>query len=102
MLVVGGRNSVAGAVVGTTVVSAVSEILRRLEGGDHVGPLSIGHHPGLRYVGLALVLLAILALRPEGITAGRELRWPERWRRPARRARTPVVEADVAEPAPSP
>ena len=37
MLVIGGTTSLAGAVVGTIVISAVSEILRRIEGGVDLG-----------------------------------------------------------------
>ncbi len=76
MLVVGGLNSLAGAVLGTVVIAAVAEILRRLEGGFSVG---VGHVPGragLREVGLAIIMLLVLSLRPAGLTGGRELRWP--------------------------
>lgn len=76
MLVVGGVRSLAGAVVGTLVVSSVAEILHHLEDGFSVGPAAIGARPGIREVGLALIMLLILLLRPNGITGGRELRWP--------------------------
>jgi branched-chain amino acid transport system permease protein len=86
MLVVGGMNSLTGAVLGVLVVTAVSEGLRTLEEGAALGPLDIPARPGLREVGLALVLLAILALRPSGLTGGRELPWPGTWR--TRRTKT--------------
>ena len=37
MLVVGGRNSLAGAVVGVVVVSTVVELMRRVEAGVTIG-----------------------------------------------------------------
>ncbi len=86
MLVVGGMNSLTGAIAGVLVVTAVSEGLRTLEEGTTLGPIDIPARPGLREVGLALVLLAILALRPSGLTGGRELPWPSAWR--PRRTRT--------------
>lgn len=76
MLVIGGINSLAGAVVGVLVVSLVSEFLRRLEKGFEFGPVSMSARPGLREIALAGILLLILILRPAGLMAGREIRWP--------------------------
>jgi branched-chain amino acid transport system permease protein len=78
MLVIGGTKSLAGAVCGTIAVSALSELLRQVEQGVSVGDVSVSTPPGLREVGLALAMLAILLLRPTGITGGRELTWPFR------------------------
>ena len=58
MLIIGGMTSLTGAVVGTLVISAVSELLRRAEGGVDLGLVRISAQPGLREVGLALVMLA--------------------------------------------
>jgi branched-chain amino acid transport system permease protein len=76
MLVVGGLRSLAGAVVGVVIVTAVGEFLRRLEEGAQIGPLNIPERPGLREGGLALLMLLILIFRPRGITGGREVPWP--------------------------
>jgi branched-subunit amino acid ABC-type transport system permease component len=81
MLVVGGMTSLSGAVVGTIAISATAEILRRLEGGVDLGVVDIPSRSGLREVGLALVMLGVLILRPNGITGGRELPWPRRLQR---------------------
>jgi branched-subunit amino acid ABC-type transport system permease component len=80
MLVIGGTSSLAGAVVGTIVISGVSELLRRIEGGVDVGFVTLSGRAGLRDIGLALVMLAILIFRPRGLTAGREISWPFRSR----------------------
>jgi branched-chain amino acid transport system permease protein len=94
MLVIGGINSLAGAVVGTIVVSATSELLRRVERGVHLGPLSTSARPGLREIGLAGILLVILIVRPSGLMGGREIQWP------GRRGRVPPPAAPAgAEPA---
>lgn len=76
MLVVGGINSLAGAVVGSVLISVVAEVLRRLESGPHIGPLDLPSALGLREVVLALIMLVVLILRPGGIMRGRELLWP--------------------------
>ena len=67
MLVVGGMNSLWGAVLGTLVITTIGELLLRIELASGV--------LNLREVGLALVMLAILILRPRGITSGLELEW---------------------------
>lgn len=77
MLVVGGLNSLAGAVFGTVVIAAVAEAFRRLEGGFSIGFADVPGRAGLREVGLAVIMLLVLSLRPSGLTGGREIRWPD-------------------------
>jgi branched-chain amino acid transport system permease protein len=92
MLVVGGIKSLTGAVVGSLTISFIAEFLHRIEQGVHVGPLHIPARPGLREVGLAVIMLAILILRPRGLTNGRELPWlrlPSRLRGAVRRSAIP-------------
>jgi branched-chain amino acid transport system permease protein len=72
MLVIGGMNSLWGAVVGTVVVTGIAELLRQIEKGVSLGVIDIPERPGLTEVGLGLLLLVILIVRPEGITRGRE------------------------------
>ena len=99
MLVVGGMTSLTGAVVGSLAISFVAELLHRIEEGVDAGPIHIPARPGLREVGLAVIMVAILILRPRGITNGRELPWPSRRLLPARlRGRAPVVDAPPPPP----
>lgn len=86
MLIIGGKNCMAGAVVGTFVVTGLSEVLRHAERGVEVSGIGFGATPGLRQVGVALVMLLCLAFRPAGITRGREFVFPPR-RPPKRLAR---------------
>lgn len=85
MLVIGGMNSLSGAVLGVVVVSILAELLRRLEGGFDLAGLGVPALPGLREVGLALLMLLILVFRPSGLTGGREIAWPFGRRRKAGR-----------------
>jgi branched-chain amino acid transport system permease protein len=104
MLVVGGITSLSGAVIGSLVISFVAEFLFRIEQGVHLGPLHIPARPGLSEVGLAVIMLGILILRPRGLTNGRELPWPSRRRRRPRAApesatpELPPVEPQVPAP----
>jgi branched-chain amino acid transport system permease protein len=89
MLVVGGIKSLSGAVIGSLTISFIAEFLHRIEQGADLGPLHIPARPGLREVGLAIIMLLILILRPRGLTNGRELpgpRFPRRGRHAVRRS----------------
>ena len=72
MLVIGGMNSLAGAVIGTIVVSTLGELLRLLEVGVDFGDLHLAAPHGLREVGLSFLMLLILLFRPQGLTGGKE------------------------------
>lgn len=86
MLVIGGTRSLAGAVVGAIAVSAASELLQRLQAdGVTVVGLHLEVRQGLREVLLAALMLAVLILRPSGITGGREFRLPRGLLKPNRR-----------------
>ncbi len=78
MLVVGGTGSLAGAVIGTAVISLIFELLRQLEVGFTIGLTLIQLPPGLRELGVAVVMIVILIFRPAGLMAGREMPLPRR------------------------
>jgi len=73
-------------------VTAISEILRNFEDGTEVFGIAISGRAGLREVGLALVLLLILLLRPKGIMGSVEVDWP--------RGRTGGTQAGDVSPGP--
>jgi branched-chain amino acid transport system permease protein len=89
MLVIGGLGSLAGAVIGTVVVSALLEGLRQLESGVSIGSLHVSAPGGLREVGVGALMLLILVFRPAGLTGGEEIRWP--FGRPPTRAGAPLI-----------
>ena len=72
MLVVGGINSLAGAVVGALIISAITYILDRWTNGQAVGPITLDLPPGTSQIVVAVLMLLFLILRPEGLTKGRE------------------------------
>lgn len=95
MLVVGGMTSLSGAVVGAIVVSVIQELLHRVEGGVDLGIFNLHAPAGLAQVGMALIVILTLILRPDGLLAGRELRLPlrSRWGASDPVTRTPAAEA---------
>lgn len=81
MLVVGGMNSVTGAVAGTYFLAIVYLTARRGESG---GVLGIETPSGTANLLMAVALLLALILRQSGITGGKEVPWPRRWWRGGR------------------
>jgi branched-chain amino acid transport system permease protein len=99
MLVVGGVTSLAGAVLGSIFISFVSEFLYSIENGFNIGSMHVPGRSGLREVILAVIMLAILILRPRGITGGRELGWLFSSQRRGRLERSPAApEVEVEAP----
>jgi branched-chain amino acid transport system permease protein len=75
MLVIGGMNSLSGAVLGVIVISAVIQFLRSLEKGIDLGGTTLSIPNGLQEITIGLVMIVILMFRPSGLTRNRELVW---------------------------
>lgn len=78
MLVVGGMNSLSGAVLGVVVLSIIIQLLRWLEKGVDLGGTTVSIPLGLQEIGLGVVMIVILMFRPSGLTRNQELVW-KRW-----------------------
>jgi branched-chain amino acid transport system permease protein len=72
MLVLGGMQSLTGAVVGVVVLTVIIDVLKRLEAG--VGDFTIPTSSTGVFVGIVIIL--ILIFRQSGITGNREFYWP--------------------------
>jgi len=81
MLIVGGMGSLAGAVVGVVVITAMVDIFRRLEGGISIGGQQWSLPAGTQELIIAAFMLLILIFRKDGIMAGREIALPEQAQR---------------------
>jgi branched-chain amino acid transport system permease protein len=79
MLVVGGMNSLSGAVIGVIVISAIIQMLRWLEKGIELGGATLAIPNGLQEITIGLVMIVILMFRPQGLTRNRELVWRHPW-----------------------
>jgi len=78
MLVAGGMRSLTGACLGVAVIAFVAEVFRAIERGVSLGDVTIAAPPGLQEIALAVILLAILILRPEGLLGSYEIGLPRR------------------------
>jgi branched-chain amino acid transport system permease protein len=78
MLVVGGMNSLSGAVIGVVVISTIIQILRWLEKGIDIGPATLAIPNGVQEIAIGIVMIIILMFRPTGLMRNRELTW-RRW-----------------------
>jgi branched-chain amino acid transport system permease protein len=74
MLVVGGSGSLFGAVVGALAVSAIDSYLSVAENGTSLLGWHLDLPSGTAEIVVGIVMAAVLILRPNGITNGRELR----------------------------
>ncbi|MDX1607513.1 MAG: hypothetical protein R3202_15075, partial [Candidatus Competibacterales bacterium] len=81
MVVIGGGGSLTGAVLAAILLSVLSELLRPVE-------QAFGAY-GLVQIVIALLLIAVLLLRPQGFLGSTEPRWL-RSGAPLPRARAPV------------
>lgn len=79
MAIVGGMRSITGVLAGAMVISAVNELLRRLEAGGDMGPVSLPAVPGLSQFVLGVGLLLVLRWRVDGLLNARELIAVPRW-----------------------
>lgn len=76
MLIVGGMSTVTGAVVGATVITLATEILRRLEGGVELLGVQLPEVFGLTQIGIGLIILLVMFKRSGGLAGADE--WDER------------------------
>jgi branched-chain amino acid transport system permease protein len=79
MVVLGGMGSVAGAVLGTLMISGWLQIMRMVEG----APMPVGDvmlPAGLSDLTLGIGLLVLLRMRPDGLLSNLELVIPSRLR----------------------
>jgi branched-chain amino acid transport system permease protein len=73
MLVIGGTNTVTGAVVGTFIVTAAYEGLRGIEGLLNDAKVTGNPVIGLTEIVLSLAMIAVLILKPGGLFPTREI-----------------------------
>ena len=72
MLVIGGMQSIWGAVLGALLISGLNSFLNEAEQGIHIG-FYVNLPDGSRLVALGAVMALVLILRPSGLTGGREV-----------------------------
>jgi len=72
MLVIGGSGTVSGAVFGSLLITLAYELLRGAEGSLNT-LFGAGKVAGLTEIVLALAMIGVMALRPGGVFANREI-----------------------------
>ena len=78
MLVVGGMNSLSGAVIGVVVISSIIQILRWFEKGVDLGGVTLALPNGTQEIAIGVVTVAILIFRPSGLMRNEEISWRKR------------------------
>ena len=67
MLVIGGRASLTGALVGAAIITFLTDTLARVEQGVSIGPWELPRITGTVQFAIALLIIVTLILRPEGL-----------------------------------
>lgn len=78
MAIVGGVNSITGALVGAALVTLLNETMRRVENGVHIFGLHLKAATGISAAVLGVALIVTLRLRPEGLFSAFELQFLKR------------------------
>lgn len=73
MLILGGMNSISGAVIGVVVVTAGFEIMRYFESSPVIFGFKLPEFLGLTGFFLGLIIVLSMALRPKGVVGTEEL-----------------------------
>ena len=73
MLVIGGMQSLTGAVLGVVVVTLCSEVLRNLERGIDFGAFAVPPLYGASQIVLGIMFILVMIFRPTGIMGDREI-----------------------------
>ncbi|MCZ4093890.1 branched-chain amino acid ABC transporter permease [Sinorhizobium psoraleae] len=73
MLVIGGANTVTGAVAGTILITFAYEGLRGTEGALNATSFGAGQVVGLTEIVLALAMIAVMIVKPGGLFPNREI-----------------------------
>lgn len=73
MTIIGGVNSITGALVGASVITVLNEVMRRVEEGVDVAGLHIKAATGISAAVLGIALIVTLRLRPAGLLSSYEL-----------------------------
>lgn len=73
MAIIGGVNSITGAVVGAAVVTVLNEVMRRVENGVTVLGVHLNAPTGISAAVLGIALIVMLRWRPEGLLSAYEL-----------------------------
>ncbi|HUF15864.1 MAG TPA: branched-chain amino acid ABC transporter permease [Acidimicrobiia bacterium] len=75
MLVVGGIGSLWGAVVGAVMISGANSVLAEAERGMTVLGTALQVPAGTRLITVGVLMLLVLAIRPDGVSGSREISW---------------------------
>jgi branched-chain amino acid transport system permease protein len=73
MAIIGGVNSITGALTGAAVVTVLNEVLRRVENGVDIAGVHLKTATGMSAAVLGIALIAMLRWRPEGLLSAFEL-----------------------------
>lgn len=75
MAIIGGIQSITGAITGAAVITVLTEILRRIESGVTIAGIDIQAATGISAAVLGVALILMLRWRPEGLLGASEVQF---------------------------
>jgi branched-chain amino acid transport system permease protein len=78
MAIVGGINSISGALAGAAVITVINEVFRRVENGFNVFSAHVQAPTGISAAVLGVALILMLRWRPAGLLSAYELQFGQR------------------------
>jgi len=81
MLIVGGMGSVSGSIVGATLITLLSEVLRNAERGVNLGLVHIPPVYGGSQILMSVIFVLVIIFWPNGLLGGREISFNRLWAR---------------------
>ena len=92
MLMLGGKRSTTGAVLGVVIITIGNEIFRWLGDGPTMGAVTLPQLPGFSNLFLGLVIIIMMIARPKGLLGDWEIDdLLKRWQRPTRATNASVA-----------
>ncbi|MFM9845071.1 MAG: branched-chain amino acid ABC transporter permease [Dongiaceae bacterium] len=82
MMILGGMGSVTGSILGAIIMTILPQLIIPFEGGGSFLGLQIPALNGLTQIVTALILIAVMLVRPAGLAGAREFSWRALFGRP--------------------
>ncbi len=84
MMILGGMGSITGSILGAVIMTILPQFIIPFERGGNVLGFEIPALNGLTQIVTALILIAVMLVRPAGLAGAKEVSWQARFGRPGR------------------
>ena len=75
MMILGGMGSITGSIIGATIMTILPQFIIPFENGPTVLGVTLPQLNGLTQIVIALILIGVMLVKPEGIAGAKEFSW---------------------------